>query len=110
MRECYVHTISATIIDLMQLTTGEWYISRINTPYLHREEGYASRLLKEVCAEADQEGVTLVLTPVSTGAMSYKALVKWYIRVGFEEIAADDIKVNQYLYSMRRRPHAQKER
>ncbi|WP_078626324.1 GNAT family N-acetyltransferase [Streptomyces sp. NRRL S-241] len=51
----------------------------------HRGKGWASELLRQICQEADREGLTLLLS-VEPGprGLSYEALAEWYQRCGFE--------------------------
>ncbi|MFJ3634633.1 GNAT family N-acetyltransferase [Streptomyces sp. NPDC090112] len=51
----------------------------------HRGKGWASELLRQICQEADREGLTLLLS-VEPGprGLSYEALAAWYRRHGFE--------------------------
>lgn len=50
----------------------------IYTPEADRRRGYASDLMRSVCAEADADGLILILFPGSP------ALADWYLTFGFD--------------------------
>jgi GNAT superfamily N-acetyltransferase len=60
----------------------------------HQGKGYGSRVLREVCADADREGVTLMVIarlvrlhvderPSTASRLSAEELAAWYRRHGF---------------------------
>ncbi|MEU5814230.1 GNAT family N-acetyltransferase [Streptomyces huasconensis] len=57
-------------------------------------KGWGSEILRLVCAEADTEGVTLMLS-VDPGpyGLSYEALRSWYSRYGFVGDSTDDVMI-----------------
>ena len=61
-------------------------ISRINTPRDYRGKGVASRLLKQACADADAEGITLELAVSPSDGLGDDALHAWYSRHGFVSV------------------------
>lgn len=61
-----------------------WLIHRINVPSPARGKGYGRAVLRDICADADAEGVPLILAPESSGGLEQKELVAWYRRHGFE--------------------------
>lgn len=66
-----------------------------------RGQGKASALLREVCAEADREGLMLLLEPKPTDAtLTVEQAESWYGRFGFQTIQETPIKL------MVRTPHA----
>ena len=61
-----------------------------------QNKGYGARLLRKVCAEADEAGITLVLWARPYGEeppRNQAELVEWYNRFGFAIIQADDAAV-----------------
>lgn len=60
-------------------------ITRINVPISHRKRGYGGRLLKQLCLQADAEGITLFVTVLPSGDFSTHDLVAWYKRHSFTE-------------------------
>lgn len=71
---------------------GEAELSNVFTSVGHRGKGLARALMREVCADADREGVTLLLTvghgrgPGGDGLRSDQ-LYEWYTRLGFHGLA-----------------------
>lgn len=61
-----------------------WIIHRINVPAPARGKGHGTTLLKQICGDADAEGLTLMLAPEPSGGLEYADLVAWYRRYGFE--------------------------
>lgn len=83
MRPVYMDMESRTIADLVEVSPNHYLITRINVPREVRGKGLASSLLKEIVEEADTEGATLEIHPVSSGGLTRKELVSWYMRHGF---------------------------
>jgi len=81
-------------IDLIQDTTrpNTFKIAMIYTAVSARREGLATDLLREVCADADREGVTITLAvvPEQTGgkAPNVAQLWNWYAKHGFVEMSS----------------------
>lgn len=93
MKSGYYHRISATALAVLDCCPyGEGVIiTRINVPAPYRGKGYGSLLLREVCRDADAEGIDLFLEIVpsndGTGTgLDYAALESWYRRYGFEPV------------------------
>lgn len=58
-----------------------------------QNKGYGARLLRKVCKEADEAGITLVLWAKPYGEtppLDQAKLVEWYNRFGFAVIQAGD--------------------
>lgn len=60
-------------------------ITRINVPVASRGKGLGSKLLDEVCRDADAEGVTLYLEVLPSGGLTLRQLTTWYERNGFSK-------------------------
>ncbi len=76
----------------MQDKTRE--LSALEVPLHARNEGQATELMHEVCAEADNAGITLVLfvAPFGDIDLSRQQLADWYARrFGFVPIQAEPI-------------------
>jgi GNAT superfamily N-acetyltransferase len=86
MKPCYFDLESKGIVDLSPniLPGGGWVVCRVNTPYRSRGKGIARRLMAQVLADADAEGVTLWLGINPYGPMDYDQLESWYRRLGFK--------------------------
>ena len=66
----------------------------LSTPQEHQGRGHASALLRDVCREADEAGVMLVLFVDPFGAgLSAGDLAAWYGRHGFAEIQAEPVRM-----------------
>lgn len=94
MRSCYIDFETRTIADLMPLeipnipptlplTTHGWMLTRINVPAMSRGQGFGSRMLKAVLADADRLGEIIYLDILPTGPLGYEDLKAWYQRHGF---------------------------
>jgi len=70
------------------VTAGLLEVKTVHTNKQGRRNGYASRLMAEVCAEADKDRVVLVLTPkqFDNGPIGSKQLERWYEKFGFAVI------------------------
>jgi|SRR5690349_6104150 len=86
MKTCYVDYTSRAIADLVQPgeLTEFWTITRINVPVQHRGQGLGTRLLRQILADADVNGITLALEPSPENLDDYDRLVAWYRRHGFK--------------------------
>jgi N-acetylglutamate synthase-like GNAT family acetyltransferase len=58
---------------------------RLHTREQNRSQGHAGALLGQVCAEADQKNVALVLRPDT------ESLVPWYEKHGFDLIQEEPV-------------------
>lgn len=87
MKTCYVIPEVRAIADLVQPfeLTANWTITRINVPRESRGQGYGTRLLEMILADADAEGLTLQLEVQPSGEMTYAALTDWYMKHGFQQ-------------------------
>jgi len=84
MPTCYFHKATRSIADLISVDSGEYLLTRVNVPDKYRNAGIGSRILDEICKDADENGVTLVLEVVPSGGLTFHDLVRWYERRGFE--------------------------
>jgi hypothetical protein len=66
-------------------------LTKLHTPIAHRNKGEASQLLREVCEEADRQGIVLMLMPEPFDEPDLGAtqLEHWYARFGFMTIQAE---------------------
>lgn len=62
-----------------------WAVCRVAVQRRIRGRGLARELMAEVLADADREGVKLMLSvePDPFGTLDYDGLVAWYRRLGF---------------------------
>jgi N-acetylglutamate synthase-like GNAT family acetyltransferase len=70
------------------VTEGLLEVKSVKTAKPQRHQGHATRLLEDVCKEADGAKMLLVLTPeqFDNGPIGSKQLQSWYARFGFEVI------------------------
>jgi ribosomal protein S18 acetylase RimI-like enzyme len=73
------------MIDVTELEHKLYEVNRVSVPNtVDRGKGIARKLMEELLADVDREGVTLQLyINPSGGGMSYYALAAWYNRCGF---------------------------
>lgn len=88
MKSCYIIKVDSTsiaIADLCDYFGDGFIITRINVPIEYRGKGFGSQLLNLILTEADKTNTTLFLEILSSGALSYSDLEKWYKRHGFKD-------------------------
>jgi ribosomal protein S18 acetylase RimI-like enzyme len=74
---------------------GECDILALKTSAQQRQKGHAKTVMMQVLADADAEGVTLLLTArakrneIPRGAMDQEQLEAWYERLGFITVSRD---------------------
>lgn len=95
MQQCYMierkwHGVrmAAAIADIVVMpvdTTRRQVhvITRINVLPQYRGQGLGTELLSQILADADAEGIRLVLEPSASGGLEQEDLEKWYLRHGF---------------------------
>ena len=94
MRTGFMDISSRAMINLSQdMLSNDPYntyvVNRVSVPMSipsNRGKGIASRLFTEVCAEADRQGITLMLIispDGSPGSLTREQLTAWYQRLGF---------------------------
>ena len=66
--------------------SGVLELVRVWTDPEAREQGYATELIKAICADADIEGRVLILTPRTFGRVGLENLAPWYERFGFDTL------------------------
>ncbi len=88
MLTCYVDIATRSIVDLVQPgeLTGDWTITRINVPKLHRGQGWGHTMLLRVLRDADEDQVALQLEINPSDGLDFKELRAWYERHGFREM------------------------
>lgn len=102
MKDEYIHRVLRARIELMDYSAEQkqlhnhgypeklWCITWVWTPILHRRQGAATKLMREVCADADREWVHLCLVVAGNKpcpqdpCLSDDELIKWYSTFGFE--------------------------
>lgn len=88
MRETFFDYPTRGILNLVLLNMNDgrgdrYWLARINTPAKHRGKGIAGRLMREMCSEADAEGVDIYLGISPSGDLDLYELRAWYERLGF---------------------------
>jgi GNAT superfamily N-acetyltransferase len=71
---------------LPQSLSGVLELVRVWTDPDARKHGFATELVKSICDDADIEGVVLMLSPKTFGAVGMTELQAWYERFGFQVI------------------------
>jgi GNAT superfamily N-acetyltransferase len=71
------------VADLVWHTKKTLMLTRINVPTPYRGQGHASKLLKQILADADAEGITIHLHASPSGGLDESQLIAWYERHGF---------------------------
>lgn len=86
------YRIGNCIAQLIEITDDTWMLTHIGTPNLSgwRNQGDGERTLSLVCAEADLEEVTLVLSVQPDPDTDRERLTNWYGRHGFALVINDD--------------------
>jgi GNAT superfamily N-acetyltransferase len=81
---CDIKTRSMVDLDCWRRPEG-WTICRVSVLRPHRRQGIATRLMREVLADADKEGVRLFLEPIPSldGGPDRDQLIVWYESFGF---------------------------
>lgn len=88
MRHAYVSECGNAHIILRHMAEDDWEVQRVFTTGKSRRQGLQRELWKALLADADAEGVHLLLN-VGMGhrqAMSREQLMDWYARMGFNGI------------------------
>ena len=100
MLTCYVDIATRSIVDLVAPgeLTGDWTITRINVPKLHRGQGWGTSMLLRVLRDADEDQVALQLEVNPSDGLDDEALRAWYRRHGFRDMQSG------YLRRAPRRP------
>ena len=84
MHRHYSIAIDGTQVCCAVLCLSTFEIVSLATLEAYRRRGYARRVMKMVCDQADREGVMLMLQAAgSPAAMSTEQLETWYKRFGF---------------------------
>ena len=76
---------SARVVVNPQIPAGVLEVVKLETDASHTKQGYGTQLMQDICADADIEGVVLMLSPRAFGD-GPKDLSKWYERFGFMPI------------------------
>lgn len=91
MKNFYADTATRSVVDLTEYgETGKrptgLIITRINVPKEHRRQGIGTKLMKEICQEADDTGTILWLEVASynDGGPNNDQLYDWYEKFGFK--------------------------
>jgi predicted GNAT family acetyltransferase len=96
MKDTYANVEQGAVIHLMDAGDHGYIITSVGVQRSMRGQGAASQLLKRVCADADREGVTLLLAvePDGTG-LGRNELIAFYGRHGFSGLDAEDTMVRE---------------
>ncbi len=89
MKTAYYDSDTRAMVNLYHpedAPDDEWTVTRVQVPRAEdRDKGIATRLLTEVCREADDEGVTLfIYVAPEEPEISVAGLYRLYEKFGFE--------------------------
>lgn len=86
MKATYIDKETHAIADVYDdPQSDKFIITRINVPKQHRKQGHGTRLLQRILDDADKEGVKLALFCAPSGGLTFRQLVNWYKRHGFDK-------------------------
>jgi GNAT superfamily N-acetyltransferase len=91
----YCYSTSWSRILTRNYGDGECDVMTVDTMRGKRGQGHATALMKQVLADADSEGVTLLLTArakhaaIEHGGLNQEQLEAWYERLGFVTVSRD---------------------
>lgn len=80
------HSSAEVVNTTIEGADGVLEVVRVWTDPEARKQGYATKLMKDVCNDADIEGRVLMLNPKPFGRVGLEDLPKWYARFGFAVI------------------------
>lgn len=78
-------------------------VSSVHCAISDRRQGHATKLMQEICADADTRKMVLVLVVQSYGAgdrMSDLQLIEWYDRFGFRPLPNGDTVLLARMFNM----------
>ena len=77
--------LALSVLDTVPYGGGQRdrYITRIQVPPSHRQQGHGAALMRECCQWADETGRTLWLEIGSSGPLDNSQLYEWFGRFGF---------------------------
>jgi ribosomal protein S18 acetylase RimI-like enzyme len=71
----------------------DYFITAVLVKPNMRRRGYGTKLLQEICKEADAIKASLALDVLSSGEMTNEELKNWYWKFGF--IISDDMMIRK---------------
>jgi len=89
MKQAYTHETGLAHCYLEHTQDRYWYLSSLSVHNLYLGKGYGKSLMKDVLADADRERAVIYLEVRADdgNGLSQEELVKWYLRLGFENCA-----------------------
>lgn len=91
MKTCYVikeHRAIADLVDATGAFNEGLLLTRINVPKKSRTQGIGTKLLQQICEDADREGVTLYLEVSPSDGLTADQLTAWFKRHRFRHMQA----------------------
>jgi tRNA(Met) C34 N-acetyltransferase TmcA len=81
----FIDDRNLAVLDLHIFAKGIWRVSRINVPKPFQHNGIGTRMMKEMCKDADNENVIIILepSPYDRTPNSYNDLVSFYKKFDF---------------------------
>lgn len=73
----------ANIQVTQYMDAASWIVTRVYVPPEHRRKGIATAMMKEICEQADQQDVKLMLELAPYGEMTKDELREFYMKFGF---------------------------
>lgn len=72
---------SQAVLDLQEIETGRWLLTRVNVPEGHKQRTWGTTLMEQACDWADASRYILEVTPPDDPAW----LSEWFEKFGFEK-------------------------
>ncbi len=84
-------TVKRSMQIPVHMRDGIREVSHVYVPFEQRRQGYATGLMRDLCAEADRLGLVLLVhaKPYADWEMDLEGLQRWYERFGFAVIQAE---------------------
>jgi len=85
MKRYYRNQYSGAVMK--QVSPAVWTLAAIVTFPGYRNRGYCSRLMRQICADADRERIIILAKPMpDPGGLTKQQIADFNIRHGFEHI------------------------
>jgi len=91
MKNVYVDGKHWATVNLMEINSNAYMITSWEINRKYRGQGHAAKVFDEVCADADNQSITLMLSvePDETG-LDFDTLAAFYRRRGFRHMSESE--------------------
>jgi len=92
MKRYYRNQYSGAVMK--QVSPAVWTLAAIVTFPMFRNRGYCSQVMRQLCADADRERVTILAMPepISGDGLTKQQIIDFNIRHGFEHVSPKYMK------------------